>query len=200
MPSRPSRWRSPTLLASAGSQSRWPSWTRATTPSPSTTGAWTGASCPSFRCARLLPSSKASTSRRSAVTASGPLHDSPEIRALIAEIEALRWTGRPGYGVRAMVGMTLAKGIYALPTWSRIARLVAEHPGLQATLGCAPSQWACLARSPRRRRASQPVVRTCVHTLALIAPPAASPSTGNPAVAGLSRRARRDSNSRPSVP
>lgn len=69
--------------------------------------------------------------------------DSPEIEALIVEIEALRWTGRPGYGVRAMIGMALAKAIYALPTWSRIARLVAEHSGLRDVLGCAPSQWAC---------------------------------------------------------
>ncbi len=69
--------------------------------------------------------------------------DSPEIRALIEQIEALRWTGRPGYGARAMVGMALAKSLYALPTWSRIARLVAEHPALQAVIGAAPSQWAC---------------------------------------------------------
>jgi hypothetical protein len=27
-----------------------------------------------------------------------------------------------------MVGMPLAKSLYALSTWSRIARLVAEHP------------------------------------------------------------------------
>jgi hypothetical protein len=51
--------------------------------------------------------------------------DSPEVLGLIAELEALRWTGRPGYPIRSMVGMALAKGIYALPTWSRIARLVA---------------------------------------------------------------------------
>ena len=79
----------------------------------------------------------------SAVSQLSEVLDSAEIRALIAEIEALRWTGRPGYGVRAMVGMVLAKGIYAMPMWSRIARLVAEHPGLQAVLGCTPSQWSC---------------------------------------------------------
>ena len=82
-------------------------------------------------------------SPRSAVSQLSAALDSPEIGSLIAEIESLRWTGRPGYGVRALVGMALAKGIYALPTWSRIARLVAEHAGLQAVLGCAPSQWAC---------------------------------------------------------
>jgi hypothetical protein len=69
--------------------------------------------------------------------------DSPEIRALIEAIDGLRWTGRPGYGARAMVGIALAKSLYALPTWSRIARLVAEHRALQAVIGSAPSQWAC---------------------------------------------------------
>jgi hypothetical protein len=78
----------------------------------------------------------------SAVDQLSAVLDSPEIAGLIAEIEALRWTGRPGYGVRAMVGMMLAKSLYALPTWSRTARLVAEHPALQAVIGCAPSQWA----------------------------------------------------------
>jgi hypothetical protein len=42
-----------------------------------------------------------------------------------------------------MVGMTLVKSLYAVPTWSRTARLVAEHPGLQAALGCSPSVYAC---------------------------------------------------------
>jgi transposase len=42
-----------------------------------------------------------------------------------------------------MVGMCLVKALYALPTWSRVARLVADHAGLQGILGCAPSQWAC---------------------------------------------------------
>ena len=68
---------------------------------------------------------------------------SPEVAGLVAELEALRWTGRPGYPIRSMVGMAMAKGIYALPTWSRIARLVAEHDGLRRVIGCAPSQWAC---------------------------------------------------------
>lgn len=69
--------------------------------------------------------------------------DSPEFSELIGWLEAVRWTGRPGYPIRAMVGMCLAKSLYAIPTWSRTCRLVAEHPGLQAVLGCVPSQWAC---------------------------------------------------------
>lgn len=79
--------------------------------------------------------------------------DSPEVARLIKCVEYVRWTGRPGYPVRAMVGMCLIKSIYALPTWSRVVRLVAEHPGLQGVLGCTPSQWACyrFARQLRDR-------------------------------------------------
>ena len=62
---------------------------------------------------------------------------------LISELQETRWTGRPGYPIRAMVGMALVKSLYAIPTWSRTARLVAEHPALQAALGCAPSVYAC---------------------------------------------------------
>ena len=47
------------------------------------------------------------------------LLDSPEIGALIRELDATRWTGRPGYPIRAMVGMALAKSMYAIPTWTR---------------------------------------------------------------------------------
>lgn len=87
--------------------------------------------------------------------------DSPEIRAVVAEIEDLRLTGRPGYGTRAMVGMALAKGIYAMPTWSRIARLVAEHDGLRSVLGCAPSQWACY-RFTRQLREHSDALADCL--------------------------------------
>jgi hypothetical protein len=53
--------------------------------------------------------------RSDAVQVAGLL-DSPEIVRLVAELEATRWTGRPGYPVRAMVGMALTKHLYALPT------------------------------------------------------------------------------------
>jgi hypothetical protein len=71
------------------------------------------------------------------------LLDSPEIGRLIADLEATRWTGRPGYPIRAMVGMALVKSLYALPTWTRVARLVADHAGLRTVLGCTPSVYAC---------------------------------------------------------
>ena len=58
--------------------------------------------------------------------------DSPEIAALVSELEATRWTGRPGYPIRRMVGMALAKSIYAMPTWTRTVALVREHAALRA--------------------------------------------------------------------
>jgi DDE family transposase len=80
---------------------------------------------------------------RSALTELAGLLDSPEIAALVSELETTRWTGRPGYPIRAMIGMALVKSFYAIPTWSRTAALVSEHPALQSTLGCSPSVYAC---------------------------------------------------------
>lgn len=68
---------------------------------------------------------------------------SPEVRVLIAELDETRWTGRPGYPMRAMVGMALVKSLYCLPTWTRTARLVSEHRGLSRVLGASPSVDAC---------------------------------------------------------
>jgi len=65
------------------------------------------------------------------------------IRDPNAEFERARWTGRPGYPVRAMVGMTTVKSLYALPTWTRIVALVRDHAGLREVLGCTPSIGAC---------------------------------------------------------
>jgi hypothetical protein len=62
--------------------------------------------------------------------------DSPEIGRLIADLEATRWTGRPGYPIRTMVGLALAKSLYALPTWTKVVALVADHWKLQRVLGC----------------------------------------------------------------
>lgn len=73
------------------------------------------------------------------------LLDSPEIARLTADLEATRWTGRPGYPIRSMIGMALAKSIYAISTWTRTVALVREHPGLIAALGSGecPSVYAC---------------------------------------------------------
>ena len=70
----------------------------------------------------------------------------PEIEHLIHDLEDTRWTGRPGYPIRAMLGMALVKALYALPTWTRVVALVADHAALRVALGIetdAPSQWAC---------------------------------------------------------
>jgi transposase, IS5 family len=71
---------------------------------------------------------------------------SPEVSRLIDELQATRWTGRPGYPLRAMIGMALAKSLYAIPTWTRTVALVKEHPVLAAVIapdGDLPSVYAC---------------------------------------------------------
>src|SRR5579859_1747399 len=67
----------------------------------------------------------------------------PEIARLIADLGETRWTGRPGYPIRTMVGAALVKAVYCLPTWTRTARLIAEHAALREAIGGAPSNWAC---------------------------------------------------------
>jgi hypothetical protein len=71
------------------------------------------------------------------------LLDLPEIRQLITDLDELHWTGRPGFGSAVMVGAALVKAVYALPTWTRTARLIDEHAALRDAIGGAPSQWAC---------------------------------------------------------
>jgi transposase, IS5 family len=80
-----------------------------------------------------------------AETLSGIL-DSPEVARLVDELQATRPTGRPGYPLRAMIGMALAKSLYAIPTWTRTVALVREHPALAAVIvsgGDVPSVYAC---------------------------------------------------------
>ena len=101
---------------------------------------------------------------RSAAFELAGLLDSPEIADLIRDLQATRWTGRPGYPIRAMVGMALANSIYAIPTWTRTVRLVAEHTALSAALGCerdTPSEWACY-RFTAKLRAYKPLLNACI--------------------------------------
>lgn len=86
--------------------------------------------------------------------------DSPEISALCAELEALRWTGRRGYSIRSLIGACLIKSLYAIPTWSRTAALVAEHSGLAEALGDAPSVYA-LYRFATKLRRNGPLLDAC---------------------------------------
>jgi IS5 family transposase len=72
--------------------------------------------------------------------------ESDEVSRLIDELQATRWTGRPGYPIRSMVGMMFAKSLYALPTWTRTVALVGEHTTLAAVIepdGEVPSVYAC---------------------------------------------------------
>jgi transposase len=83
---------------------------------------------------------------RSRVAELRGLLDSPEIARLIVDLEATRWTGRPGYPIRAMVGLALTKSLYAIPTWTKTVALVREHWALERALGCegeVPSVYAC---------------------------------------------------------
>jgi hypothetical protein len=80
------------------------------------------------------------------------LLDSPEIELLVEELDAVRWTGRPGNPTRALLGACLIKALYALPTWTRTAALIAEHEALQRALGAVPSVYACYRFAAKLRR------------------------------------------------
>ena len=75
---------------------------------------------------------------RDAASVAGLL-DSPEIASLITQLEELHWTGRPGYPIRAMVGLALVKSLNTLPTWTRTVALVRDHAALRDVLGAVPS-------------------------------------------------------------
>src|SRR4051812_27004596 len=51
-----------------------------------------------------------------------------------------------------MLGAVLVKALYALPTWTRVADLIAEHPGLSDALCGAPSHWACYRFATKLRK------------------------------------------------
>ena len=84
-----------------------------------------------------------------------------EVVGLVADLEATRWTGRPGYPIRTMVGMALVKSLYALPTWTRTVRLVAEHAALRRAIGGAPSVDACY-RFTKKLREHKGALDTCI--------------------------------------
>jgi hypothetical protein len=103
--------------------------------------------------------------RRSVADLLSEILDSPEISELVAELEALRWTGRKGYPTRSLVGACLAKSLYSIPTWSRTAALIAEHAALQEVLGSAPSVYA-LYRFTTKLRENRPALAACFTALA----------------------------------
>lgn len=92
------------------------------------------------------------------------LLDSPEIAALVSELEETRWTGRPGYSIRAMLGLALAKSVYAIPTWTRTVALVSEHTTLAAAIapdGDIPSVYAAY-RFTAKLRVYKPLLDSCL--------------------------------------
>jgi hypothetical protein len=105
--------------------------------------------------------------RRTVVSDVAELLDSPEVAELIAAVEAVGDNrGRKGFGTRAMVGACLVKGLFALPTWTWVAALIAEHPGLQQRLGASPSVWACY-RFAKKLRENHPALADCIDALAV---------------------------------
>ncbi len=85
----------------------------------------------------------------------------PEVRGFIADLQATRWTGRPGYPIRSMVGMALVKSMYALPTWTRTVALATEHAALRKAIGGAPSVDACY-RFTRKLREHKGALDACI--------------------------------------
>jgi hypothetical protein len=104
--------------------------------------------------------------RRTAVSDVAELLDSPEVSALYAELDALGDPrGRKGYGARALLGACLVKSLFNLPTWTWVAALIAEHPGLQQALGGTPSVWAMYRFAVKLRR-NHPALNACVDACA----------------------------------
>ncbi|HEV2772349.1 MAG TPA: hypothetical protein VGV57_05915, partial [Thermoleophilaceae bacterium] len=89
----------------------------------------------------------------------------PEVARLVAELEATRWTGRPGYGSHALVGMALVKSIYSLPIWTKTVALVREHDALREAIGgTVPSVYAC-RRFGAKLRQFKPLLDACLDRL-----------------------------------
>ncbi len=66
-----------------------------------------------------------------------------------------------------MVGLALAKSLYALPTWTKVVALVGEHWKLQRVLGCEgnpPSQWAAY-RWAAKLRENGDMLERCIDSV-----------------------------------
>jgi hypothetical protein len=58
------------------------------------------------------------------------LLDSPEIAALFPSLRRRAGPVVPATQLNSMVGMALAKSIYAVPTWTRLVALVTKHAAM----------------------------------------------------------------------
>jgi transposase len=102
--------------------------------------------------------------RRSVANDLAGILESDEVSHLVSELQTTRETGRPGYALRSMIGMALAKSLYALPTWTRTVALVKEHPALAAVIapdGEIPSLWSCY-RFTAKLRDHAPMLQRCI--------------------------------------
>jgi hypothetical protein len=66
-----------------------------------------------------------------------------------------------------MVGMALAKSLYAIPTWTRIVALAVEHAAPAAAIapdGPVPSVYACY-RFAAKLRAFTPLLDACIDSV-----------------------------------
>lgn len=75
-----------------------------------------------------------------------------------------------------LVDAALVKAVYTLPTWSRVARLIAKHDALPDTIGGAPSQWACYRFAAKLREHGDALARCTDAVLAKLRD--AKPETG----------------------
>jgi hypothetical protein len=107
----------------------------------------------------------------------GSLLDSPEITGLITDLTATRWTGPPGYPIRAMVGLALVKAVYDRKTWTSTVALVRDHAGLRDVLGAAPSADAAY-RFTKKLREHGVMLSGCIAGM-LAALHDANPGMGN---------------------
>lgn len=103
--------------------------------------------------------------RRAVVSEVSELLDSAEVAALIARIGTVGSPrGQKGYGARALVGACLIRSLYGLPTWTRVAALIADHIGLQDALGGRPSVWAIYRFTVKLREHSD-VLADCLDAI-----------------------------------
>jgi Transposase DDE domain len=66
-----------------------------------------------------------------------------------------------------MIGLALAKSLYALPTWTKVVALVADHWRLQRALGCEgdpPSKWSAYRFAEKLRQHGDKVER-CIDSV-----------------------------------
>lgn len=114
----------------------------------------------------VAPLATGKVARRTVVADVAVLLDSPELAELIGELDRSGDPrGRKGYGARALLGACLVKSLFALPTWTFVAALIAEHPGLQNALGGRPSVWA-MYRFSNKLRANRPALSSCLDAFA----------------------------------